>query len=159
MYVHGKDALKPRRKEPIRQAAYERAFRLPRGTKVGSLRAVPGDEDFQTLLDMISTLDDTGFRKAECIETPEDVYLKCLTVADVSWCIGGTVTRNPTPEMLASMTHLDCVWLTPTNSKCDNTAEYWGTHPIPVPFEAKVHNAAYRLRERWHRRLSDLILR
>ena len=147
MLVHGKDSLRPRRKEALPSSAYEAMFAIEAGTLVGSMRA--GDPTFETLLDAVSVLDDTGMRKAELIEQPEELFLQCMVWFDIAWFIHGNEYLYPSEAQFNSMDQSCYVLITPTNSKCDATGEQWGTHPMSIPFEAIRSNAAFRLRARY----------
>jgi len=147
MAVHGKDSLRPRRKEALPDAAYGAMFRIPRGTVIGSMRV--GGASFETLLDAVSLLDDTGMRKAEVVSQPADTFLKCMVWFDVNWFIQGREVARPSLEQLMSMTKHCYVLITPTNSKCDATGEVWGTHPMSIPFADHRSNGAFRLRARY----------
>jgi len=147
MAVHGKDSLRPRRKEALPDEAYAAMFAIPKGEVVGTL--VAGDPAFETLLDLVSVLDDTGMRKAEVITQPDELFLQCMMWGDVSWYIHGHTYVRPSAALLRSMDSKCYVLVTPTNSKCDATNEIWGNHPMAIPFEKLPSNAAFRLRARY----------
>ena len=159
MLIHGKDSLRPVRKEALPDAAYERMFTIKQGTALGSMRASETCHDFVTLLDTISLLDDTGLRKAEVIAQPKEVFIQCMDWLDVGWYLDstGTVEEYPTEAQFNTMNKRCYLVVTPTNSKCDATGEQWGTHPMAIPFENIPSNAAYRLRARYRKlRISEL---
>jgi len=152
MRIHGKRSLMPKRKEPMPDQVIQGFYGLPAGQRFGAMRARPDDHNFQTFLDAVSTLEDTGLRKAELIRQQEDLYMRCLDWSDVAFlCRKGKITTTPTRKQLRKMDTTCCVVITPTVSKCDATGEHWGNNPIPLPWENDERNSAFRLVRRYQR--------
>ena len=151
MFIHGKDSLKPRRKEGMPDWVRNEMFRIKHGTKLSSLTVRRGEHTYETVLDAISVLEDTGLRKGEIVRQPEDLYIKCLTWADVGWRQGADLFDSLPDHILNGDLSSYSLLITPTNSKCDATNEHWGNKPIPIPFEDAPHNAVKRIAARWVR--------
>ena len=151
MFVHGKDSLKPRRKEAMPDWVRDAMFAIPPGTRLPSHTFQPGTHITDTVLDAISVLEDTGLRKAEIVRQRGDLYLRCLTWADVAWRDGEDILSNITDSRLSARLRYLSLLITPTNSKCDATGEHWGNKPIPIPYADQVHNAVVRIAARWIR--------
>ena len=151
MFVHGKDSLKPRRKEAMPDWVRDAMFAIPPGTRLPSHTFQPGSHVTDTVLDAISVLEDTGLRKAEIVRQRGDLYIRCLTWADVAWRDGDDILTNLTNARLSARLVYLSLLITPTNSKCDATNEHWGNKPIPIPYADTVHNAVVRIAARWIR--------
>ena len=73
MAVHGKDSLKPHRKEAMPDAVRDDMFAIPDGTRLPSFVFQRGTHVTDTVLDAISVLEDTGLRKAEIVRQREEL--------------------------------------------------------------------------------------
>ena len=152
MFIHGKDSMKPRRKEGMPDWVRNAMFEVKDGTKLSSFTVRRGEHTYNTILDAISVLEDTGLRrKGEIVRQPDDLYIKCMTWADVGWRQGANLFESLPDHILTGVLSQFSLLVTPTNSKCDATNEHWGNKPIPIPWENVPHNAVVRIAARWVR--------
>ena len=151
MFIHGKDSMKPRRKEGMPDWVRNAMFEVKDGTKLSSFTVRRGEHTYNTILDAISVLEDTGLRKVEIVRQPDDLYIKCMTWADVGWRQGANLFESLPDHILTGDLSQYSLLVTPTNSKCDATNEHWGNKPIPIPWEDVPHNAVVRIAARWVR--------
>ena len=149
--IHGKESLKARRKEGMPDRVRDDIFAIPDGTRLSSLTFRRGTHNTDTLLDVISVLQDTGLRKAEIVEPLASLYLRCQSWGDVAWMMDGLIHTTLSDSVLQQVDGSLTLILIPTNSKCDATGEHWGNKPIPIPYEDAPHNAVVRIAARWLR--------
>ena len=110
--------------------------------------------DYETLLDVISVLEDTGLRKAEIVLNAKEDPLITLTWGDVAWRLDNKVSLFPSKSDLRRARKgliKASLLITPVNSKCDYTGETWGNKPIPIPYDSDPSNAVHRISRRWTR--------
>ena len=155
MRVHGKDFLLPKRKEPIPSRVSAACKRIEKGTVIGADMVASKDcADYETLLDVISVLEDTGLRKAEIVLNAKEDPLITLTWGDVAWRLDNKVSLFPSKSDLRRARKgliKASLLITPVNSKCDDTGETWGNKPIPIPYDSDPSNAVHRISRRWTR--------
>jgi hypothetical protein len=146
--IHGKESLKARRKEGMPDSVRDGIFAIPDGTRLSSLTFRRGTHNTDTILDVISVLQDTGLRKAEVVEPVGSLYLRCQSWGDIAWMVDGHIHVTLSDGGLSNVGQHITLIIIPTNSKCDATGEHWGNKPIPIPYEDAQHNAVVRIASR-----------
>jgi hypothetical protein len=146
--VYGKEALQPKRQEPLLFSMLVRLNNIPDGTSLRGGFVYSSEKTIcRTFVRMLNVGWRTGHRLAEFVYHPSgEIYY--LTRADVTWFIGGVPVSDPTPAQLAQLRPGDYALLSPPRSKTDQFGEIHSPFPSVVLF-APGHacNAGASLRD------------
>ena len=146
IHENGPEALLPARKEPLDSAALRKIFSLSNGTKLGNRVLDWGNYFFLSYKALMCTGLAAAFRKAElCLPNDVDFSLGRLSVASVSWVIGGRAVVRASHEQLRALACGDYCVIKPPLCKNDPFGLHFGTKPIWLPVNACATNAARAL--------------
>ena len=134
---HGPDALTPQRKEPLTNEIVRKILGLFRtGVVFGGRTVDMSHPGWASLAAMFATLAQTGFRKAEVCLAAGAAWTKAhISLANVSWLIGGVIVIFPTLEQLRNLKKGDYCLLRPPPSKADPLGLHWGASTIYLRFD------------------------
>ena len=140
---NGPEALMPARKEPLDANDLRRVLSLDQGIPIGRRRLDWDDYFFISFKAMLCTGLAAAFRKAElCLPDGTPFALGQLSIASVSWVIGGTSFPSSARDKLANLALGDFCVVKPPICKNDPFALHFGTKPIWLPVNEDPVNAA-----------------
>ena len=106
------------------------------GKKIGSRTVDMSHPGWASLAALFATMAQTGFRKAEVSLAAGASWTKAhISLANVSWLIGGVIVIYPTVEQLRGLRKGDYCLLRPPPSKADPLGLHWGASTIYLRFE------------------------
>eukprot|EP00966_Prymnesium_polylepis_P181904 4213928-Prymnesium_polylepis.1 len=89
-----------------------------------------------SLAALFATMAQTGFRKAGVALPAGAAWTKAhISLANVTWLIGGAIVPNPTVEQLRNLRRGDYCLLRPPPSKADPLGLHWGASTIYLRFD------------------------
>ena len=143
---NGPEALLPVRKEPLDALQLQQLLGLENGIAVGG-RTLDWDSFFfVSYRALLCTGLAAAFRKAElCLPDGVAFSLGRLSVASVSWVIGGSAVQNASHRQLRSLAVGDYCVIKPPVCKNDPFGLHFGTKPIWLPVGEGAVNAARAL--------------
>ena len=144
-FVHenGPEALMPARKEPLDANGLRRVLRVEPRTRIGRRLLDWNDYFFISFKAMLCTGLAAAFRKAElCLPEGAPFTLGQLSIASISWIIGGMSVPSTARDRLASLAVGDFCVIKPPICKNDPFALHFGTKPIWLPVNDDPINAA-----------------
>ncbi len=140
---NGPEALMPARKEPMDAHSLRRLLSVTPGTRIGSRCLDWSSFFFISLKAMLCTGLAAAFRKAElCLPDDKAFVLGQLSIASVSWVIGGSPHASSAREHLTNLATGDLCVIKPPICKNDPFALHFGTKPICLPVNDNPVNAA-----------------
>ena len=143
---NGPEALLPARKEPLDSEALRKIFSLSKGTKLGNRSLDWDNYFFLSYKALMCTGLAAAFRKAElCLPNDVEFTRGRLSVASVSWVIGGRAVGQASHEQLRALANGDYCGVKPPLCKNDPFGLHFGTKPIWLPVNASATNAARAL--------------
>ena len=135
--LNGADALLPQRKEPLTDADTTAMLDAPMGTSCAGHRVDWSQPRFIVFKAMLLTMRKSGFRKADALSLRADLHPMDLRRSHLLWRCNGEFHWDMTPSLRAQMrTGRDMAVIKPAGSKADPLAEYFGTQPIYLPWDA-----------------------
>jgi hypothetical protein len=133
----------PARKEPLDANDLRRVLSLDQGIPIGRRRLDWDDYFFISFKAMLCTGLAAAFRKAElCLPAGTPFALGQLSIASVSWVIGGTSFPSSARDKLANLALGDFCVVKPPICKNDPFALHFGTKPIWLPVNEDPISAA-----------------
>ena len=137
---HGVKDLIPHRKQPFTRAILlDTLAATPDGYKLGQYTVQRDSRKWRSVIGLIKTLAQTGFRKAEiCVDKHgQPCNVNCLSRGHLRWLLQGKVySSGSVPQaLLQNPGPGDFAILTPPPSKSDPFDMVWGDKPIYLPFD------------------------
>jgi hypothetical protein len=143
---NGPEALLPARKEPLDASQLRQVFHLRRGIAIGGRTLDWESYYFVSYKALLCTGLAAAFRKAElCVPDGVEFSLGRLSVASVSWVIGGRAVAQASYTQLRAVTEGDFCVIKPPLCKNDPFGLHFGTKPIWLPVGGDSANAARAL--------------
>ena len=140
---NGPEALIPARKEPLDANGLRRILQVEPGTRIGRRLLDWSKYFFVSFKAMLCTGLAAAFRKAElCLADGAAFMLGQLSVASVTWIIGGAAFTSAARDRLSSLATGDFCVVKPPICKNDPFALHFGTKPIWLPVNDDPINAA-----------------
>ena len=140
---NGSEALMPARKEPLDANGLRRILSVASGISAGRRLLDWNNYFFISFKAMLCTGLAAAFRKAElCLPDGTSFVLGQLSIASVSWVIGGTAIASAAHDHLARLQVGDFCVIKPPICKNDPFALHFGTKPIWLPVNDDPINAA-----------------
>ena len=138
--AHGADALRRRSKEPFHTAEIFALLNLPVGTilKYGSSFVLVGDNlEWQGVVVFINLYCTGGWRKEAIALGPKEAFGgRKLSLGDVTYRISKGIYREPSVEVLLSITWGDMCYVNPVPCKNDPDNSKFGSSPVPSRYHA-----------------------
>ena len=142
--LHGAEVLTPKRVEPLINSDMQGIFGVRDGVRCGSVTVHWSSPRFRSFRAYLSTARIAAYRKAGvlCVNSG-DFDLRSASRGHLSWRYHDQMRTHLTDGELRSLRPGDCAVITPVPVKNDPFAEFFGNHPIWLPYDsADPFNAA-----------------
>ena len=146
--LHGPESLIPHRKEPLtNDKALAMLRRAASGFQVAGRTLCERSLLYKGFRAFLTTARHTGSRKADLLPvTAPEFDGRHMARSNLWWRIGGVVYKDPSPDLLSTLSDGDLAILKPAATKADPFALTFGDRPMWLPFvPGDILNAAAAL--------------
>ena len=134
--LHGAEVLAPRRAEPLVNSDMTGILGVPDATRARGITVNWASPRFRSFRAYLCTARMAAFRKADVLcQRSGDFDMRDASRGHLAWRYRGEI-RHLTQAELRSLSAGDCAVLTPVPVKNDPFAEFFGNHPIWLPYDA-----------------------
>ena len=135
--LHGAEVLTPKRVEPLINSDMQGIFGVRDGVRCGSVTVHWSSPRFRSFRAYLSTARIAAYRKAGvlCVNSG-DFDLRSASRGHLSWRYRGQMRTHLADGELRSLRPGDCAVITPVPVKNDPFAEFFGNHPIWLPYDS-----------------------
>ena len=135
--LHGAEVLAPRRAEPLVNSDMTGILGVPDATRARGITVNWASPRFRSFRAYLCTTWMAAFRKADVLcQRSGDFDMRDASRGHLAWRYRGELKRHLTQAELRSLSAGDCAVLTPVPVKNDPFAEFFGNHPIWLPYDA-----------------------
>jgi hypothetical protein len=135
--LHGAEVLTPKRVEPLINDDMGKIFALRDGTVCGSIAVNWNSPRQRSYRAFLCTARIAAYWKADVLcASANDFDMASASRGHLSWRVRGQLRCALTPDELNNLRPGDRAIITPVPCKNDPFSEFFGNHPIWLPFDA-----------------------